>query len=235
MKTMNKIIITAFFTFTFSNCFIAQVNIEESGNWNIAGGGTLNVAGLEISPESDYVLAGPNSVEMSLTSISIAGSESMAKHFTVSQNLPSFSGALVYNHEEEDMNGISHDASLQVLDSPDGEWTTHEDHDDDDFSITHNFENPTEIHKVTAHEASLSVETIDGEMVISVFPNPTSNIINVSYDKEVELALFNMLGQELIKTNDKNIDISNFEKGNYILIVKTIDSGNFINFNVVKK
>ena len=31
------------------------------------------------------------------------------------------------------------------------------------------------------------------------------------------------------------IDISSFEKGNYILIVKTIDSGNFINFNVLKK
>ena len=44
-----------------------------------------------------------------------------------------------------------------------------------------------------------------------------------------------MLGQELIKTNDKNIDISSFEKGNYILIVKTIDTGNFINFNVLKK
>ena len=231
---MNKIIITAFFAITFPNYFIAQVNIEESGNWNIKGGGTLNVAGLEINPESDYVLAGPNSVEMSLTSISIAGSESMAKHYTVSQNLLSFSGALVYNHEEEDMNGISHEASLQVLDSPDGEWATHEDHDDEDFSITHNFENPTEIHKVTAHEASLSVETIDGEMVISIFPNPTSNIINVSYDKEIELTLFNMLGQELIRTNDRNIDISSFEKGNYILIVKTIDSGNFINFNVVK-
>ena len=71
----------------------SQVNIEESGNWNIKGGATLNVAGLEINPESDYVLAGPNSVEMSLTSISIAGSESMAKHYTVSQNLPSFSAA----------------------------------------------------------------------------------------------------------------------------------------------
>ena len=231
---MNKIIITAFFTFAFSNYFIAQVNIEESGNWNIRAGGTLNVAGLEISPESDYMLTGPNSIEMSLTSISIAGFESMAKHYTVSQNLPSFSGALVYNHEEEDMNGISHDASLQVLGSPDGEWTTHEDHDEEDFSITHNFENPTEIHKVTAHEASLSVETIDGEMVISIYPNPTSNIINVSCDKEVEMIFFNMIGQELIRTNDKNIDISSFEKGSYVLIVKTLDSGNFINFNVVK-
>ena len=50
MKTMNKIIITAFFAITFPNYFIAQVNIEESGNWNIKGGGTLNVAGLEINP-----------------------------------------------------------------------------------------------------------------------------------------------------------------------------------------
>ena len=72
-------------------------------------------------------------------------------------------------------------------------------------------------------------------MVISIYPNPTSNIINVSCDKEVEMIFFNMIGQELIRTNDKNIDISGFEKGNYVLIVKTLDSGNFINFNVVKK
>ena len=119
--------------------------------------------------------------------------------------------------------------------SPDGEWTTHEDHDQEDFSITHNFENALEIHKVTAHESSLSIESLDGEMVISIYPNPTSNIINVSCDKEVEMIFFNIIGQELIRTNDKNIDISSFEKGSYVLIVKTLDSGNFINFSVVKK
>ena len=78
-------------------------------------------------------------------------------------------------------------------------------------------------------------ETIDGEMTISIFPNPTSNTINVVFDKELELSLFNMLGQQVIKTSNKNIDISNFEKGTYILVVENIETGNFTNFKIIKE
>ena len=102
-------------------------------------------------------------------------------------------------------------------------------------SVTHSFENAVEINSVTANDATLSIETVDGEMTISIFPNPTSNTINVVFDKELELSLFNMLGQQVIKTSNKNIDISNFEKGTYILVVENIETGNFTNFKIIKE
>ena len=105
----------------------------------------------------------------------------------------------IVNYADEDMNGISHFAALQVLDSPDGMWMNYADEDEVDNSVTHSFENAIEIHSVTANDATLSIETVDGEMTISIFPNPTSNTINVVFDKELELSLFNMLGQQVIK------------------------------------
>jgi hypothetical protein len=180
------------------------------------------------------VISGPNSINRNLTSVSINGAESMARHYTVSENLSSYSGSIVYNYTDDDMNGISHFAAMQVLDSPDGMWMNYADEDEVDYSVTHTFENAVEIHSVTANDATLSVETMDGEMTISIFPNPTSNTINVVFDKELELSLFNMLGQQVIKTSNKNIDISNFENGTYILVVENIETGNFTNFKIIK-
>ena len=232
---MNKLTIIFLFVFIFSNSLIAQLVVGENASVTVAESATITVAGLEINPNSDMVISGPNSVDRNLTSVSIDGAESMARHYTISDNLSSYTGAIVYNYVDDDMNGITHFAALQVLDSPDGMWMNYADEDADDYSVTHSFDNAVEIHSVTASDATLSVETVDGEMIISIFPNPTSNTINVVFDKELELSLFNMLGQQVIKTSNKNIDISNFEKGTYILVVENIETGNFTNFKIIKE
>ena len=232
---MNKLTMIFLFVFIFSNSLIAQLVVGENASVTVAESASITVAGLEINPNSDMVISGPNSVERNLTSVAIDGAESMARHYTISDNLSSYTGAIVYNYVDDDMNGITHFAALQVLDSPDGMWMNYADEDADDYSVTHSFDNAVEIHSVTASDATLSVETIDGEMTISIFPNPTSNTINVVFDKELELSLFNMLGQQVIKTSNKNIDISNFEKGTYILVVENIETGNFTNFKIIKE
>ena len=231
---MNKLTITFLFVFIFSNSLIAQLVVGENASVTVAENASVTVAGLEINPNSDMVISGPNSIDRNLTSVSINGAESMARHYTISDNLSSYTGTIVYNYADEDMNGITHFAALQVLDSPDGMWMNYADEDQFANFVTHSFENAIEIHSVTANDATLSVETMDGEMTISIFPNPTSNTINVVFDKELELSLFNMLGQQVIKTSNKNIDISNFENGTYILVVENIETGNFTNFKIIK-
>ena len=216
------------------NCRMCLVEMENS-NKPIASCAMPVAEGMKIKTNSDMVISGPNSVDRNLTSVSIDGAESMARHYTISDNLSSYTGTIVYHYADEDMHGISHFAALQVLDSPDGMWMNYADEDDVDYSVTRSFDNAVEIHSVTASDATLSVETIDGEMTISIFPNPTSNTINVVFDKELELSLFNMLGQQVIKTSNKNIDISNFEKGTYILVVENIETGNFTNFKIIKE
>ena len=58
----------------------------------------------------------------------------------------------------------------------------------------------------------------DLEKSIKIFPNPSSNYINVTIDTEMKAVLFDLLGKELIRENiTGRLDISSLEKGTYIL------------------
>ena len=72
-------------------------------------------------------------------------------------------------------------------------------------------------------------------MSISVFPNPTSSILNINFDGDLNLSIFNMLGQQVLETNSKQIDISGLETGTYILIVQNLESNNSTNFKIIKE
>ena len=112
---MNKLTIIFLFVFIFSNSLIAQLVVGENASVTVAESASITVAGLEINPNSDMVISGPNSVDRNLTSVAIDGAESMARHYTISDNLSSYTGAVVYNYVDDDMNGITHFAALQVL------------------------------------------------------------------------------------------------------------------------
>jgi hypothetical protein len=60
-------------------------------------------------------------------------------------------------------------------------------------------------------------------------------MLNVQFDRDIELTLYNLLGQEIIKTNNKQVDISALQQGNYIVIVRDLESNNIKNFNIIKK
>ena len=116
-----------------------------------------------------------------------------------------------------------------------GNSMEYEDTDDLDYQVTSEFQDPGSFAIVTAGDATLSIETVDGEMSISIFPNPTSSILNVNFDGELYLSIHNMLGQQILETNDKQIDFSGFEKGTYILVVQNLESGNTTNFKIIKE
>ena len=158
----------------------------------------------------------------------------MARSYYMDQMLGSLSATLVYNYEDADMNGITHNAKMVVVDDS-GNSMEYADEDELDYQVTSEFTDPANFTIVTAGDATLSIETVDGEMSISVFPNPTSSILNINFDGELKLSIFNMLGQQLLETNDKQIDISGFEHGTYILIVQNLESNNITNFKIIKE
>lgn len=230
---MNKITLIPLFIFFFSFSSYGQLFVDGDGNIEVKAGATLDVAGLEITPISDYNLTDVF-INKNDTSILLPNGDSMNRVYFIDPPVENLSTVLVYNYEEVDMNGITHNAKMVVVSDP-GNYMEYEDMDELDFQVTSEFQDPGTFSMVTAGDATLSVETLDGEMSISIFPNPTSSILNVSHDGDLNISVYNMLGQEILETNEKQIDISGFQKGTYILLVQNLESGNTTNFKIIKE
>ena len=75
--------------------------------------------------------------------------------------------------------------------------------------------------------ASLSVNNINfTEADIKVYPNPTAAILNVkSPNISLEnITIFDLLGKEVMNTNQTKINVSNLKSGVYLIKIST-DSG----------
>ena len=218
----------------FTSTLAAQVvNVAEGNNIIIATGATLDIAGLQLTPSADYTIVGENSVSKGSEVITIDGNESMSKSYTAGVSLEGFTGSIMYNYTDEEMNGVTHTASLYVMNS-NSEWIQYEDEDTEEGTVTYAFTDPLEIMAVTAGvQAGLS--TIESEIPgIRIYPNPSSSIVNIDYTEELEVRIFNILGQQVLESNSKTINISNFEKGTYFLITKD-ENNSITNFKLIKK
>ena len=218
----------------FTSTLAAQVvNVADGNNIIIATGATLDIAGLQLTPSADYTIVGENSVSKGSEVITIDGNESMSKSYTAGVSLEGFTGSIMYNYTDDEMNGVTHTASLYVMNS-NSEWIQYEDEDTEEYTVTYAFTDPLEIMAVTAGvQAGLS--TIESEIPgIRIYPNPSSSIVNIDYSEELEVRIFNILGQQVLESNSKTINISNFEKGTYFLITKD-ENNSITNFKLIKK
>tara|TARA_B110000967_G_scaffold203505_1_gene244286 strand:- start:152 stop:883 length:732 start_codon:yes stop_codon:yes gene_type:complete len=209
------------------------LNIGTSGALTINNEGTLNVSGLELKPSTDYTI---NEIVVSkeLTAVSLSGIQSMEKVYSLDAEIGNFLGTITYNYAESEMNGLAHAASMYVYDSSSSAWSEYQDTDSAELTVTSTFMTPLQINKVTVGAPnSLSVDEVMAKG-IKIYPNPSSNVINVDFSGDLQLTLFNVLGQLVLSTSSKTINISNLDQGTYVLSAK--DSNNNINnFKIIKQ
>lgn len=62
---------------------------------------------------------------------------------------------------------------------------------------------------------------------INLYPNPTKEIINVSTDKSITIEVFNMLGKQILISQQNQVDLTNYENGVYLFKIKDLE-GNLI-------
>ena len=218
----------------FTSTLSAQIiNIAEGNSIEIGSEASINIAGLELTPNTDYTIVGENSVSKESDVITINGNESMSKSYNAGVSLEGYTGSVVFNYSDDEMNGVTHTASLYVMNS-ESEWIQFEDEDSDDYTVSYSFDDPLQIKAVTAGvQAGLS--TIESQMPgIKVYPNPSSSTVNIDYPEELNITLYNVLGQQILKTNSKTINISNLEKGTYILTTQD-EKNSITNFKLIKR
>ena len=153
-KTIFLLIII--FTSTLSAQEPGVLNIAEGNSVTIGSDATLDIAGLELTPNADYSIVGENSVSKESDVITINGNESMSKNYMAGVSLEGYTGSVIFNYSDEEMNGVSHAASLYVMNS-NLEWVLYEDEDNEDYTISHTFTDPLEMKAVTAGVTSYNV------------------------------------------------------------------------------
>ena len=201
------------------------LTVGASGAVTINSGGTLNVSSLELTPSSNYTIT-ETQVSKEMTAVSLDGTQAMEKVYSLDTDLEDFIGTITYNYVESEMNSLTHEASMYVYGSTSSAWSEYLDTDSAEFKVTSTFTSPLQIGKVSIEDAMA--------MGIRIYPNPFSSVINVDYSEDLQLTLFNVLGQQVLSASSKTINISKLDQGTYIL--RTKDSNNNINnFKIIKQ
>ena len=230
---MKKII---FLTFLSASFMSAQEFATTSGTVTIKSGASMNVNGLVLKPTTDHVIGNNNSITMSTTPIASNGNASMARVYNYASPSADFLGTIVYQYEDADQNSIL-DANAVLEVNVADQWQNYADSDEVENSVTHVFTSAVQISSVTASSsgATLTVESISDNQLFKVYPNPVVSQINIAHNESIEATIFNQLGQHVLTTQEKTIDLSSYSKGVYILKVRNLNNNNTNNFKIIKQ
>ena len=70
---------------------------------------------------------------------------------------------------------------------------------------------------------------------IEYYPNPTSNFVNFIYQGDLSISVYDILGRRIIETNEKFIDLSDYNKGIYLFKINDYYNQKFKLIRIIKK
>ena len=70
---------------------------------------------------------------------------------------------------------------------------------------------------------------------IEYYPNPTSNFVNFIYQGDLSISVYDILGRRIIETNEKFIDLSDYNKGLYLFKINDYYNQKFKLIRIIKK
>ena len=82
---------------------------------------------------------------------------------------------------------------------------------------------------------SLDFNQPDNDLNLRYYPNPTNDFINFVYDGDLTIKVYNILGQEIINTNDKLIDLRNYNDGVFIFKIWDFINQKSKSITIIKK
>ncbi|MEO1032327.1 MAG: T9SS type A sorting domain-containing protein, partial [Bacteroidota bacterium] len=113
-----------------------------------------------------------------------------------------------------------------------------------DLSGCFDLSNPISVTRLTGMDCdALSIDDFDTAFDFSIFPNPSKDVVNISFGGnrilDLEIQVIDMLGKQVYRANatnadDMTIDIGNLENGTYFMNITDVSSGSRIVKRVIK-
>ncbi|WP_158293188.1 T9SS type A sorting domain-containing protein [Tamlana fucoidanivorans] len=221
---MKKILL---FLYTFSSlCFSQQIYISNSASITLHNGSSLNAFGLEISPNSTFVIT-DNILTISDSQVTVSEAKtSIARVYNMEKSLNGFNGMISLNYQDSEING-GDEANLNIEVLANNIWTKYEPSIVNQVLNNVSYDgifNNLNMDKVTASAPGITLNMNDEKIVddLVIYPNPASSFINIKSNKTLLIQIYNLQGKLLFENNLKVIDLSNLFSGTYI--IKTTDS-----------
>ena len=233
---MNK-----FFTFLFFPCLIfaqdiSPISVGASGSLTVTSGSKINIAGLELAPSSDLVITDTDLGRTS-TAISSNNNTSVKRVYTSTKLISDFTGSVVFNYDENDLNGLNENDLVLEVKSSDNTWSSYTGTvDTSNNTITYNFESNISFNSITASQSgsTLTIENLNLLDGIYIYPNPTADRIYISSNEFLTAEIFNVVGQKILTTTNNNIDMTELVSGTYALRI-SINDKTTKTFKIIKK
>lgn len=214
-----------------------DLNIAEGKSVTVAQGASININGLQLTPDTPFTINGANNVDRSATVITVGDISSISRVFSATNLVNNFTGILRFYYEDVDLNGIDEtNLELQIEDNT-GAWISYESILDNSSNIMTNvFDSPISFTEITAtpNDGNLSIDDL-GLTTIQLFPNPTKSKVNIDYANKIDVAIYNEFGQLLLRTRNKKIDMTLFNSGTYFFIITDQLNNKINSFKIIKQ
>ena len=214
-------------------CYGQDLAVTAGASITVTNATSFYLNGLEFLPTTNFTISGPNTITRTSTAID---PQSINRVFTSDNVMTGFGGTLTFFYEDTELNGvIETDLVLQVKDGS-NVWSAYTGTlDTSANTLTYTFVASTDFSSVTASASGVTLDILEFDNFdIKLYPNPTISKVYINANFDIELKVYNMIGQMILKTQEKSIDLSKLNSGLYIFKVKNISTNNIKSFKILK-
>lgn len=225
-----------------ASLLITQISLSQDlfvgsdSSLTLESGSQIAINGLELTPSRDYTVVSNTNVARSAEAAN-TGNISILRHYSVSESLNNYQGGLIFNYQDNELNGAIESELVLQLFGTDLRWQSYPATlDTNANTLAYTFATGVSFSIVTAD----NIETLDLENPefmnqFVIYPNPTSDFVHIKYPYPVQTTLHNMLGQVLQQGQSYMVNLSLYEEATYFLTINDAINNKSKTFKIIKK
>ena len=82
---------------------------------------------------------------------------------------------------------------------------------------------------------SLGFDDPENYFDFDYYPNPTQDIVSFNYDGDISITVYDILGKEILVSNEKSISLANYKSGVYIFKIQDYSNQKIKTIRIIKK